>query len=127
VNTGNTSINLSKVTLRYYYTEDGTQAQTFWCDWSTAGNDHVTGKFMKLAASKEGADHYLEIGFSSEAGTLAPNSSVEVQARFSKNDWSNYNQDDDYSFSPSSSSYADWEKVPAYLSGTLVWGQEPGE
>lgn len=124
-NTGTTSINLSDVKIRYYYTIDGEKAQNFWCDWSSAGSGNVTGTFVKMDTSKEDADYYLEIGFTSAAGTLAAGQSVEVQARFSKNDWTNYTQTNDYSINSTASSYVDWTKAAGYLSGSLVWGTEP--
>ncbi len=124
-NTGTTSINLSDVKLRYYFTIDGEKAQNFWCDWSSAGTGNVTGTFVKLSEAKTGADYYLEIGFTSAAGTLAAGQSIEVQARFSKTDWTNYTQTNDYSFNATDNSYADWTKITGYLAGSLVWGVEP--
>ncbi|ASR49482.1 beta-mannosidase [Paenibacillus kribbensis] len=124
VNNGDSAIQLSDVKLRYYYTIDGEKAQSFWCDWSSIGSANVTSKFVKLATPVAGADYYLEIGFTSSAGTLNPGQSAEVQARFSKTDWSNYNQADDYSFKASSNQFADNEQVTGYMNGQLVWGIE---
>ncbi|MEC0183755.1 glycosyl hydrolase [Paenibacillus peoriae] len=124
VNTGDSAIKLSDVKLRYYYTIDGEKAQNFWCDWSSIGSANVTSKFVKLATPVAGADYYLEIGFTSSAGTLNPGQSAEVQARFSKTDWSNYNQADDYSFKASSNQFVDNEQVTGYMNGKLVWGTE---
>jgi len=124
-NTGTTAITLSDVKLRYYYTIDGEKAQNFWCDWSTVGSSNVTGTFVKLDTAKTGADCYLEVGFSSGAGTLAAGQSIEVQTRFSKIDWTNYTQTGDYSYGSSNSSYVDWDKMTGYVAGSLVWGIEP--
>ncbi len=124
-NTGTTSINLSDVKLRYYYTVDTEKAQSFWCDWSSAGSANVTGTFVKLATAKTGADYYLEVGFTSGAGTLAAGQSIEVQTRFSKTDWTNYSQTNDYSYNATGSSYVDWTNMTGYLAGSLVWGVEP--
>lgn len=125
INNGTSAIQLSDVKLRYYYTIDGEKAQNFWCDWSSIGSANVTSNFVKLATSVTGADYYLEIGFTSSAGTLNPGQSAEVQARFSKTDWSNYNQANDYSFKSSGSQFADNEQVTGYMNGQLVWGIEP--
>ena len=72
-----------------------------------------------------GADYYLEIGFTSAAGTLSPGQSAEVQARFSKTNWTNYNQADDYSFKASVTQYTNNQQVTGYKSGQLAWGIEP--
>jgi alpha-galactosidase len=124
-NTGNSAITLSNVKIRYWYTEDGTQAQSFWSDYSPVGSSNVTGTFVKMGTAKTGADTYLEIGFTSGAGSLNAGASIQVQCRCAKNDWSNYTQSNDYSFNSSASSYVDWTKVSGYVSGALVWGTEP--
>ncbi len=124
-NAGDEDIKLSDVKLRYYYTIDGEKSQNFWCDWSSAGSGNVTGRFVKMDAPKTGADYYLEVGFTEGAGSIAPGGSVEVQARFSKTDWSNYTQTGDYSFNSLNTSYIDWDKVTGYQKGSLSWGIEP--
>ncbi|AGI39871.1 CelY [Thermoclostridium stercorarium subsp. stercorarium DSM 8532] len=124
-NSGNTSIPLSEVKLRYYYTVDGDKPQNFWCDWASIGSSNVTGTFVKMDGATTGADYYLEIGFTPQAGTLEPGASIEVQGRFSKIDWTDYTQTNDYSFNPTASSYVDFNKITAYISGNLVYGIEP--
>ncbi len=124
-NTGTSSITLSNVKIRYYYTKDGAQPQNFFCDYASVDSSNVTGTFVSMAAPKTGADCYVEIGFSSGAGTLNPGATTEVQIRFSKSDWSNYTQTNDYSFNASSTAYTDWTKAAGYVSGTLQWGSEP--
>jgi malic enzyme len=125
VNTGTSAVSLADVKLRYYYTIDGEQAQSFFCDWSQVGSANVTGSFVKLTAAKTGADYYVELGFTSAAGTLAAGASIDIQMRASKSDWSNYTQTGDYSFNAAGTAYADWANLPAYISGSLVWGNEP--
>ncbi|KQO16635.1 glycoside hydrolase family 9 protein [Paenibacillus sp. Leaf72] len=124
-NTGTSAINMSDVLLRYYYTIDGEIAQNFFCDWSHVDSSNVTGTFVKLATPLTGADHYLEIGFTSGAGSLAAGASIEIQLRVSKSDWSNYSQTGDYSFDPTHTAYADWSKTTGYIAGALQWGTEP--
>lgn len=125
INTGDSAIQLSDVKLRYYYTIDGDNAQSFWSDWASIGSANVTSKFVKLEKPVAGADYYLEVGFTSAAGTLNPGQSAEIQTRFSKNNWSNYNQANDYSFKASSSQFINNEQVTGYTNGQLVWGIEP--
>ncbi|WP_179030795.1 hypothetical protein [Paenibacillus kribbensis] len=48
-----------------------------------------------------------------------------IQARINKNEWTNYNMADDYSYDPTKNEFADWSKVTLYQNDRLVWGQEP--
>lgn len=131
-NQSSSAITLSTVTIRYYYTIDGEKAQSYWCDYAVMnpGNivetSNITGKFVKPGAAVTGADYYLELGFTSAAGTLAAGAAVDIQSRFAKTDWTNYMQTGDYSFNSSATSLVDWNNVTAYVSGTLCWGNEPG-
>ena len=125
INNGTTPINLANVKLRYYFTDEGATAQSFWCDWASIGSSFVTGSFADMTGVKTTADCYLEIGFSSSAGSLAAGGDVILQTRFSKSDWSNYTQSNDYSFNSASTSYTDWTKITVYVSGVLQWGIEP--
>jgi endoglucanase len=125
INTGSSAIILSNVKLRYYYTIDGVKTQNFYCDYSSAGSGNITGTFVAMAAAKTGADTYLEVGFSSGAGSLAAGASVVIQGRCAKSDWSNYTQTNDYSFNASGTAYGDWTKTTGYVSGVLQWGMEP--
>jgi len=124
-NNGTTSVKLSDVKIRYYYTINGESDQSFWCDWSSIGSGNITGTFVKMPAAKTAADYYLEIGFTSGAGNLAAGEYIEVQVRVTKNNWTNYTQTDDYSFEGSAMSYVDWPKVTGYISNSLKWGIEP--
>lgn len=124
-NTGTSAVTLSDVKLRYYYTIDGDKGQSFWCDWSHVGSSNVTGSFVAMATPKTGADHYLEIGFTSGAGSLAAGASIEIQIRVNKSDWTNYTQTGDYSFDPTDTAYVDWSKTTGYIAGILQWGIEP--
>jgi endoglucanase len=126
VNTGSTAVALSTLKVRYYYTMDTTQPQTFYCDYALVGSGNVTGTFSALSPVKTNADEYVEVGFTSGAGSIAAGgSSGEVQFRFSKNDWSNFTQTNDYSFDPTKTAFADYNKVALYQNGTLVWGVTP--
>lgn len=124
-NNGNSAISLSNISLRYYYTLDGTQSQNFYCDWSHVGSQNVVGTFKTLSPAITLADTYLEIGFSTGAGTLAVGQTIEVQGRMAKADWSNYNLANDYSYKSTGTTYEVWNKVTAYENGKLIFGIEP--
>ena len=132
-NTSNTTINLSNIKIRYYYTVDGEKGQTYYCDYAqqvTASGSQsnitssVTGAAQKSAV-KTGSDYYLEISFSSNAGSLKPGEKVEIQGRLTKSDWTNYTQSNDYSFNSTATSYTENSKITVYLSGNLIYGLEP--
>jgi arabinan endo-1,5-alpha-L-arabinosidase len=125
VNTGTDAIGLSNVKLRYYFTNDGAQTNSFATDWSTVGNSNTTGTVVTISAVTN-ADRYLEVGFTSGAGSLAAGASTEVKGRVWKSDWSNFTQTNDYSFNASVTNYIDSNNVAAYISGTLYWGIAPG-
>ncbi|PJI10576.1 hypothetical protein CUB90_00115 [Clostridium sp. CT7] len=124
-NTSSSPLNLADVKIRYYFTLEGTEPQCFWCDWSPVGNSNVTGTFVKMDNPTATANYYLEIGFTTAAGTLAPNESIQVMTRFAKSDWTNYDQSNDYSFDASDNNYSTSNKITSYNGTTLNSGIEP--
>ncbi|MGB8980693.1 MAG: cellulose binding domain-containing protein, partial [Anaerolineales bacterium] len=126
VNTGTSSVPLSELKIRYWFTREGTAGQNFWCDWSAVGCSNLSGAFVSVNPARTGANFYLEVSFTAAAGSIpAGGQSGEIQARFAKSDWSNYTETGDYSFDPTKVSFADWTHVTLYRNGVLVWGTEP--
>ena len=124
INTGTAAIPLTRVTLRYWFTSEGTTpTYSTWCDYAQLGCSAVSSRVVRLSTPRPGANAYLEVSFT--GGTLAPTtSSGEIQSRLNKTDWSSFTQTDDYSFG-SAATYTDAPKVTAYLDGAQVWGSEP--
>jgi endo-1,4-beta-xylanase len=128
VNPGSSAVPLSELKIRYWYTREGTTGQNFFCDWSaiSGGCSNLTSSFVQLNPARTGANFYLEIGFSTAAGSIAAGGqSGEIQSRFAKTDWSNFTETGDYSFDPTKLSFTDWTRVTLYRNGVLVWGVEP--
>ncbi len=129
LNTGSTPVDLSKITVRYWFKLD-TQGsadvpESYWCDYARLGCGNVQGSFVRLSSPTAKADHYLQLSFSAGAGILSPgDSSGEIQNRFNKNDWSNYNGNGDYSWA-AYTTYTLWDHITVYYEGQLIWGTEP--
>jgi lysophospholipase L1-like esterase len=125
-NNGAAALNLSTVKVRYWYTIDGLQSQTFSCDYAQIGCANVTGTFTRMSNSATTANHYFEVGFSPTTPSLAPGASTgDIQIRFYKTDFTSYTQTNDYSFNASMTAYGQNTKVTGYLSGALAFGAEP--
>ncbi|WP_317972620.1 cellulose binding domain-containing protein, partial [Paenibacillus sp. CCS19] len=126
-NTGTTAVSLNNLKLRYYLTKDTTSASlNYWVDYAQVGTSAVSGVFGTISPAKTSADTYLELSFGSAAGSIAAGGQTgEIQIRIAKSDWSNLSESSDYSFDGTKSSFADWNKVTLYNSGSLVWGIEP--
>jgi hypothetical protein len=124
-NNGTTPIPLSEMTLRYWYTIDTTQTQTAFIDYAAVGNGNVPLSFVAVSPAKTNADFYLQVSFAAAAGNLAAGANTsDIQARFNKNDFSAYNEANDYSYT-GSLSFMTTTKVTVYRLGVLVYGTEP--
>ncbi|NLD46369.1 MAG: glycoside hydrolase [Clostridiaceae bacterium] len=124
-NTGTSSINLSDIKVRYWFTNDGNDQNTFACEYSVYGNEKVTSKIQKINNPVAGADTYCEISFATDTGKLLPGASTGTIS-FRIEGLSAYNQADDYSYnSKISSDPGDNDKVTAYVRDALKFGVEP--
>jgi Cellulose binding domain len=127
-NTGATSVSLSSLTMRYWFTNEApSDPLVFACDYALVTCNDVTANFVALPSPLTKANSYLEIGFTAAAGSIAPGqSSGEIQTRIHHVNWSNFITTDSYSFiSDPSFIYKDTQTVTLYLNGVLVWGTEP--
>ena len=128
VNTGTGPLSLNNVTVRYWFNCDCTnQTEQAWVDWAglmptgttATSNVHVTVPATTLG----GQTNYVLYTFTGNM-VLQPGQAIQVQSRFNKSDWSNMAQSNDWSFA-GNTSFLDDTHVTGYLSGSLVWGQEP--
>jgi hypothetical protein len=116
---------MSELTIRYWFTKEDERNQLFYCDWAQVGCSNIQGTFG--VTDSVYADSYLEISFAHGAGKLESGGrSGDIQTRFNKADWSNYDELNDYSYLAGGTVYSRWENVALYRNGALVWGQEPG-
>jgi endoglucanase len=125
-NTGSAALDLSRVKLRYWYTDDSSQSYNFACDYVKLGAANVTGEFVWLNQENLQADLYFELGFTSGAGKLNAGANTgEIKLRLYKADYTPFQQSDDYSFNSDQLTMGSNEKVTAYIDGKLVYGVEP--
>lgn len=120
-------IDLSKLSIRYYYTKEGAATENFYCDtsamqlnkapWYVTYNSAVKGTFYSMVTPIANADSYINIAFNT-TDKLSAGATLMINTRISKSDWSLYNQENDYS-------YGDSAHILVYYDGNLVLGVEP--
>jgi len=127
LNNGASPQDLASLTVRYWYTSDGSASQAYACDYAalSGGCSALSAQFVAMPQAKTNADHYMEVSFSS--GTIAPGGQTgDLQLRFHDTNYAvTFTQTNDWSFDASKTAYAAWTNVTLYRSGALVWGAEP--
>ncbi|HET8840346.1 MAG TPA: cellulase family glycosylhydrolase [Ktedonobacteraceae bacterium] len=122
-NTGSSTIALTDITMRYWYTADTSQQQIAQCYYATTDCTGVQVSTTSMASSLATADTYLEVSFTGDE--LAPNATIEVKLGVHASDWSNYNQSNDYSFAQQTNGYIPAQHIGVYNKGDLISGNEP--
>ena len=115
------SIDLKTLEIDFFFTNDGNNNLSFWCDHAatngsgyTAVTSAVVGTFS--AASGKDADTKCAITFTS--GTLSAGDKLTVQVRITRADWSEFNLGNDYSAGNA-------EHVVVISGGKTIFGKAP--
>jgi len=137
-NPGATTVDMSTVTFRFWYTSDTIPLTMQTCLIEQVQPDKyfpkgsVTVSAVAVDPVRTGADTYLEISFKKAATdggagvTLGPGGKVSlVLVRLNTNVNPAFSLDNDYSCDPKLGPSADNKKVTAYSDGVLIWGVEP--
>ena len=126
VNNGTSPVPLSALTVRYWFTENGTGTLQYSCDYAPVGCANITGTFGTVSPAVTGADHYLQLSFGTGAGSLAPGASTGgIQNRIYQANFATMTQTDDYSFNAADSGFTANPHITVYDNGTLIYGTEP--
>ena len=115
---------MKNVRVRYYFKEDADKAINFTVYFYSVGEEKtdVNGRIYNITGSNN-SNRYLEVTF--EKGSVSPDDTVWVFGAISREDWSKFNQEDDWSFNPKATTFSEWEKMTVYISDKLVWGIKP--
>jgi hypothetical protein len=122
-NRGSADVALSELTLTYWFTREGDERTILVeCDYAALGCAMLS--YASGAACGTGVDAYVRIGF--VGGELAAGASTgEMQLRVHKDDWSSFDESDDYSYAPGALDFTDHARVTLSWRGELVWGELP--
>ena len=84
----------------------------------------MIGSFESISSPQ--ANHFLEIGFDKDAGSLAPGGQTgDILFGITKADGSNFDETRDFSYDKTWTNYIDWPKVTVYRNHKRLWGIEP--
>ncbi|QCX01363.1 hypothetical protein FGM00_15055 [Aggregatimonas sangjinii] len=123
INVGNRGVTLEDVTMRYWFTPENTAALNSRIDYAQLGKDNTIGSF---ATAANGSEQYFEVGFTADAGDLyAFSGTGDIKTQIFKQDWSSFDESDDYSFKEIGNRFDETTTITAYINGELVWGVEP--
>jgi hypothetical protein len=126
VNTGTSAVPLSDLTVRYWFTEDGTGPLDYVCEYAPVGCANITGSYTAVSPAVTGADHYLQLSFASGAGSLAPGANTGgIQNELFQASFATMTQTNDYSFNAADTSFTANPHITVYDNGTLIYGTEP--
>ncbi len=98
-NTGSTGIDLGKLNIDYFFTKESGGELNFWCDYADisgsgyqACTDSISGDFSSASGDKRDTKCTM-----TGSGVLAGGDTLQIQARITKSDWSNFDLGNDYS------------------------------
>ena len=128
-NMASQSTDLSTVTLRYWYQDEGLgtalKVSDFYVSIGHSNTGRVTfDKVVAVSPAAAGADHYLELSFS---GTLTAKNDSSGNDKFNMDigllNGGAFDVTNDYSYNGGATGYS--SKITLYQGGQLVWGVEP--
>lgn len=122
-NTGSSAV--ANISVRIYFNLDGSQAASKYVlekYYDQSGVATISGPTLA-----SGSTYYFTVNYGTTS--LAPGAAWEYHTALRLSDWSaNYAGSNDWWHTSGAmpASYTDWANIPAYVSGSRVWGNEPG-
>ncbi len=124
-NEGNMPVAYGDLSVRYWFTADGTSALNSWVDYAKIGNSNVITSFNTVSPVRTSADKYFEIKIKPTLGNLYPAGNTgNIQYRIAKSDWSNFSFANDWSYK-APAQLAVNDHITVYYKGQLIYGTEP--
>jgi Cellulose binding domain len=136
-NTGQSTLNLADLKLRYYFTNEVTAPVTLSINWAyfrpnpsgqqtDADKGKVTPALVAMTCTTPSANAYIEFTFAATIGNLTPGNQIFFSWSGTNTASQKFTQSNDYSFDAAAVQTADTTKlVVLQNSGTRVWGTEP--
>jgi hypothetical protein len=130
------SVDMSTVTLRYWYQDEGLGVgAALEVDYASIGDSNaikaqVHGTVVTASAPVAGADHYLEVSFGattlSAKGNASHNDQLKFNGRLHNSGYvGTVDLTNDYSYNGGKTGYD--TKITLYQNGKLIAGVEPGK
>lgn len=119
-NTGS-AIDLSKLKVEYYFTNDGNNDLNFWCDHAAIGGSGylaVTGSTTGAFSSASGKNTDTKCTVSFGSGSFAAGDTLTMQVRLTRADWTEFNLGNDYSAGNA-------EHIVITSGGSVIFGDKP--
>lgn len=123
-NKGNVPVDYADLSIRYWFTADGTASLNHWIDFAKLGNGNISGQFVNNQ-QKANADTYFELKTAASLGKLYPLSSTgNIQYRIGKSNWTAFDETNDHSYK-TAGAFVENNKITVYYKGQLIYGLEP--
>jgi hypothetical protein len=121
-NTGPT-FDLTALTIRYWFTDDGLSDFTYDIDYAAQGGGMGNKEDVTVTFGEERGSNYAAIGFTA-GGPVGPEGVDTIQVRLHTSDYKMLDQSNDFSYLGSASAVANANITP-YVNGTQVGGCVP--
>lgn len=122
VNVGPAALDLTTVTVRYYFTIDVWATPVFEIDYAgqLIAKSDIKYSLFTVEPSRDGADRYFEISFTK--GNIPAAGEIQITSRLHEQTWRTMTATNDYSFI-GGAGFTD--RMTIFLGHQLVWGTEP--